>query len=87
MTQAMAYELTKHQKFNRLKIKGDTQMFKIKVNTKKSTAKATLKKAKTELNKQIEQAKAERKQLKRDVKSYRLLKRQAKTTYKLTVNG
>ena len=68
----MEYIQIKPKKYNKIKIKGETMKFFIKVNTEKSKAKDTYKKAKAEHNLEI-------KKLKREIKLHRQLKKQAKS--------
>ena len=83
----MKYETTKHKKFNRVKIAGESNMNIIKVNTKAKSAKATYKKALVALNADIKAERAKRKAAKRAIKQLKLLKKQARNTYKLTKIG
>lgn len=73
----MNYELTKGKKYNKIKIKGESEVSVIKVWTKDKEARAIHKEAKAHHNAQI-------KQLKSDIRKHKLLKQQAKLTYRLT---
>jgi len=80
----MQYELTKAKKYNRINIKGDTTVNKIKVSTKSQKAKSTYATAKATHNREIKAIRKLIKAKRRDIKMHKLLKKQARTLYKMS---
>ena len=71
------------KKYKNVKIKGDSNMKVIKVNTKRSKAKEVYLKARTQHREALKKLRGEKKDLARDMKRHKLLIKQAKTIYKL----
>ena len=82
----MEYIETKQKRYNLIKIKKEnTPMLFIKVNTKKTKAKASYKAEAKRIRAEIKARKDARKSLKRDIKELRINRKQARNNYKLEI--